>query len=268
MPNYVDHIGYTIELENTPKRIISLVPSQTELLYDLGLEDEVVGITKFCIHPNHWFRSKKRIGGTKKVHIDWVADLNPDLIIANKEENVLEQVHELRNIAPVWTSEITCLSSAVRMIRDIGSITNTSEKATAIANEIESLFSQIEIPENKLNVLYLIWRDPYMVAGGDTFIHQMLGYCGCKNVVGNMNRYPCLSPLEIQKLNPDIVMLSSEPYPFKEKHLLELQELLPNARLLLVDGELFSWYGSRLLKSPSYFKELQSIFTNTNFNNI
>lgn len=268
MPQYVDHIGNTIEIENTPKRIVSLVPSQTELLYDLGLEEEVVGITKFCIHPNHWFRTKKRIGGTKNVHTDWVAELKPDLIIANKEENVQEQVNELRNIAPVWTSEISCLASAVRMIRDIGIITNKSERALQIANEIESLFNKIQIPEKKLSVLYLIWREPYMVAGEDTFIHQMLGYCGCKNVVEHINRYPTLSANEIQLLNPAVVMLSSEPYPFKEKHILELQDLLPNSKLLLVDGELFSWYGSRLLKSPTYLKELQTTLADFNFNNL
>lgn len=258
MPQYVDHIGYTIEIESTPKRIVSLVPSQTELLYDLGLEEEVVGITKFCIHPNHWFRTKKRIGGTKNVHIDWVAELKPDLIIANKEENIQEQVDQLREIAPVWTSDISSLSDALRMIEDIGSLTNKINHAKQLIKTINSSFQSIQIPSKKLRVLYLIWRAPFMVAGGDTFIHDMLQYIGCINAVEYLHRYPVLSEEEIRSIQPDVVLLSSEPYPFKEKHLIELKELLPHSTIHLVDGELFSWYGSRLKLSPVYFEQLKS----------
>src|SRR5689334_18071707 len=123
MPSFTDQIGRTISLNKTPRRIISLVPSQTELLYDLGLSDEVVGITKFCVHPEEWFRNKPRVGGTKQLNMDIIHHLQPDLVIANKEENVREQVEELASHYPVWVSDINNPDDAYWMMKELGSIT-------------------------------------------------------------------------------------------------------------------------------------------------
>ncbi len=244
------------ESSSKPKRIISLVPSQTELLYDLGLEDEVVGITKFCIHPEHWFRNKPRIGGTKDVKFDRVEALSPTLIIANKEENIKEQVEALASIAPIHTTDISTLEDTYQMIQEIGKITNTSVKAEEIIGNIKEGFrilsEQLQSQTPK-TCLYLIWKDPYMSIGGDTFIHDMMLHCKLQNVVTNETRYPSISIEQIQSLAPEIILLSSEPYPFKEKHIAELQTHLPKTTILLVDGEMFSWYGSRLQHSPAYF---------------
>jgi len=243
-----------------PKRIVSLVPSQTELLADLGLEAETVGITKFCIHPEAWFRSKTRVGGTKTVAIEKVRSLAPDLIIANKEENVQEQVEALCDIAPVWMSDINDLDAALDMIRSIGHITGRAEQAGSIANEIESRFAALDqhISHTNTATLYLIWRQPWMSIGQDTFIHHIMHRAGLQNVCSALSRYPELSNEDIIRLDPALVLLSSEPYPFKEKHIAELQALLPNARILLADGEMFSWYGSRLLQTPLYLRTVLS----------
>lgn len=255
--NYTDMIGQELELKQSPQRIISLVPSQTELLYDLGLEERVVGITKFCIHPESWFRSKARIGGTKTVNIEKVAALQPDLIIANKEENTKEDIERLRNIAPVWTSDILNLEDSLEMIRRVGILTQTVTKAAEIVANISRDFH----PENlqlikAQRVSYFIWYNPLMAAGSHTFLHDILSRIGFENVFSSIPRYPETQWQELQRLAPDYVLLSSEPFPFKEKHLLEFREKLPNAKILLVDGELFSWYGSRLQASVAYFKKI------------
>lgn len=254
---YTDMIGHEVVLEQSPQRIISLVPSQTELLYDLGLGERVAGITKFCIHPESWFRSKTRIGGTKTVNIDKVAALQPDLIIANKEENTKEDIERLRTIAPVWTSDILNLEDSLDMILRIGALTQTAIKAQEITDNIRRDFN----PDNMQllkdqRVAYFIWYNPLMVAGSHTFLHDLLTRLGFENVFSAVSRYPQTQWQELQALAPDYVLLSSEPFPFKEKHLLEFSEKLPNARILLVDGELFSWYGSRLQHSLAYFKKI------------
>lgn len=252
----IDMLGRTITVPDTPQRIVSLVPSQTELLYDLGLEEEVVGITRFCIHPERWFRVKARVGGTKDVSPKRVAALQPDLILANKEENVREQIEALSEIAPVWVSDIQTLGDALQMIREVGKLTGRAAKGEEISGNIESGFVSLGKAKAVQRVAYAIWRNPWMWAGGDTFIDEMLRRCGWENVLAENARYPEVSLEEIAALHPDRVLLSSEPYPFAEKHLAEVQAAIPGAKVELVDGELFSWYGSRLLQSPAYFQKL------------
>jgi len=256
MSVFTDQIGRVISLSNPPRRIISLVPSITELLFDLGLENEVVGITKFCIQPEIWFRTKTRVGGTKNVHMDLVASLHPDIIIANKEENVKEQIEQLEKIAPVWTSDITTFEDAMQMIKSIGEITNTREKALSLILHIVKNFSQLETGNRHLATAYLIWRNPYMTIGGDTFINDMLNKCGLQNVFENLNRYPEITIEQLVAANPQLILLSSEPYPFKEKHIEELKPFFSNSKITLVDGEMFSWYGSRMIYTPDYFSSL------------
>ena len=249
-----DQMNNTIRLGNFPKRIISLVPSQTELLYDLGLENEVVGITKFCIHPEKWFKEKTRIGGTKTVDFEKIKALNPDLIIANKEENDESQIKELQKHYPVFISDIFDLKDSIEMILSIGKLTQREEKSNEIIKSISSSFKVLPQIEKPKTCVYLIWRDPYMASGTDTFVNDMLNRCGFDNLISG--RYPELSESQLKELNPEYILLSSEPYPFKEKHIEELQRDLPNTKIRLVDGEMFSWYGSRLLKASEYFKQI------------
>ena len=256
MPRFTDQLGRTIDLPQVPKRIISLVPSQTELLFDLGLNEEVVGITKFCIHPDWAFRSKARVGGTKNVHFDRVRALQPDLIIANKEENVQAQVEELSAAYPVWVSDINTLEDALSMIRLLGEVTGKGDQAKAIAHTIEAGFTALKPASFPLPTAYLIWKDPYMSIGRDTFIHDLMGRAGFGNLFADRERYPEVSVHELHERGCRLLLLSSEPYPFAEKHIRELQEQLPDTTIRLVDGEMFSWYGSRLQYSPAYFARL------------
>lgn len=246
---------------NIPKRIVSLVPSQTELLYHLGLDSETVGITKFCVHPKEWFASKTRVGGTKTIDMGIIDNLQPDLIIANKEENVKEQVEALATHYPVWLTDVNNLSEALQMIGDIGQLTGKSAAAVDLSQSVSAAFSDLKeefstLPPHK--TAYLIWQKPFMAAGGDTFINDMLLQCRLQNVFAAQKRYPEISLQDLQDTGCELVLLSSEPYPFKELHREELQELLPSARVILVDGEMFSWYGSRLLLAAAYFKQLRN----------
>lgn len=254
----LDQLHRTIHLPNyPPQRIISLVPSQTELLHYLGLEPEVVGLTKFCIHPDHWFRSKTRIGGTKNLHFDRIRALQPDLIIGNKEENDQNQINELMREFPVWMSDINCLKDAYSMIQAIGSLTNTTPKANQLIDTLTKRFTSLKAPEKKLKVAYFIWRNPYMVAAANTFIHEMIEAAGFQNAFHDRTRYPEISLEELQTKQADLIFLSSEPYPFKARHFDEFKPFCQQAVIKIVDGELFSWYGSRLLYSASYFEELR-----------
>ncbi len=255
-----DQLGRLIELKNKPKRIISIVPSQTELLYDLGLAEEVVGITKFCIHPEEWHRNKKRVGGTKQLNMDLIAELKPDLIIGNKEENEEGQVKQLMEDYPVWMSDIYNIQDAYEMITLVSKITNKEKEGYKLIGGIKNEFKQLKINNSKFKnsfVGYFIWRKPYMVAGGNTFINYILEeICGLKNVFSDDLRYPEVTVEKIKKAKPDLIFLSSEPYPFKQNHIDEIRQLLPASKVMLVDGELFSWYGSRLLQSPKYFSKI------------
>ena len=255
MPLVQDQMGRSVEVPQNPQRIVSLVPSQTELLFDLGLGDRVVGVTKFCIHPDTWRKSKTNVGGTKNYRLEVIRDLNPDLIIGNKEENEKEGIEQLAEEFPVWMSDIYTLEDAFTMMHSIGELTNTTSATGHLTEEIRQGFSQLSMRGKNRSVLYLIWQKPYMAAGKHTFIDEMLKACGFVNAVTD-DRYPSLTIEEVQALSPDLVFLSSEPFPFKEKHLKELQEMLPNSEVKLVDGEMFSWYGSRLKLATAYFQSL------------
>lgn len=257
---FVDQLGNEISINYPPKRIVSVVPSQTELLFDLGLDAEVIGVTKFCIHPIEKFASRAKVGGTKKLRIDEIRRLQPDLIIGNKEENTQAEIELLMQEFPVWMSDIYSLDDAMATIQQIGELVNREPEAAYLNHLINAGFADLQtLALNKginQSVAYLIWKDPYMFAGRDTFIDDVLRRIGLSNAV-SQSRYPALTIQELQDLNPGLVFLSSEPYPFKEKHIQELQEALPQAKVMLVDGEMFSWYGSRLIKAVQYLFNFQ-----------
>ncbi|MBN9484931.1 MAG: cobalamin-binding protein [Bacteroidetes bacterium 43-93] len=253
---FSDMMGREIEINFPPRRIISVVPSQTELLYDLGLENEVVGITKFCVHPESWFRTKERIGGTKKLNIEKIRSLQPDLIIANKEENEQAQIEELAKEFPVWISDIQTLPQALQMMQVVGLITGTEHKANEIVDEIVTGFTNLHTASQPKRVAYFIWYNPWMTVGGDTFISSMIKTIGWQNVYVGATRYPEVDLQDLKEKDPELVLLSSEPYPFKEKHIEEIKAELPNADVRLVDGEMFSWYGSRMREAIAYMQNL------------
>lgn len=239
-----------------PQRIISVVPSQTELLFDLGLDNEVVGITKFCTHPSDKIRGKTIVGGTKTLHLSRIHALRPDLVLANKEENTREQIDELRRHYPVHVTDVITIYDALTMMGTVGKLVDKEQQVGEMARQIAASFASLAPLPLPLSVAYLIWQQPYMVAGRGTFIHAMLAAAGFQNAFGGQTRYPIVLADALRDSRPDLIFLSSEPYPFAQKHVAELQAICPTARVLLVDGAVFSWYGSRLLQAVDYFRNL------------
>ena len=260
MVSTTDQLGRLLELAKQPVKIVSLVPSQTELLFDLGLDKEVAAITKFCIHPESWHRSKTKIGGTKNLDLDKIYAIQPDIIIANKEENEESQIRKLIEDFPLWISDIKNLEDAFGMIREVSKIAGKETKGMEIINNIKAGYKLLSPTANKISCAYLIWDKPMMTVGGDTFISNMLDYAGYKNVFNEKSRYPEITAEEIEKQAPDVLFLSSEPFPYFNKLIDQYKSDFPKINIQLVDGELFSWYGSRLLKSPSYFLNLRKKF--------
>lgn len=246
---------HTGDLRYQPGRIVSLVPSQTELLFDLGLNNKIAGITKFCVHPAELKKTKTIIGGTKKIYIEKIKALHPDLIIANKEENTKEEIELLARDFPVWVTVIESLFDANNMIKDLGDLTGTHTISANLIRQIRNNFNQINSIK-AINTCYLIWQDPFMTVGRDTFVNDMMQHCGFKNIFEDKKRYPIITIEDIKERNCELVLLASEPYPFKQKHLEQLKVLLPAVKILLANGEFFSWYGSRLLQAPFYFNTL------------
>lgn len=252
-----DQMGVAVTIPHFPERIISLVPSLTELLFDLGLDEEIAAVTRFCIHPADRVREKPTIGGTKKFNLARIRALSPDLIIGNKEENYPEGIAALRERFPVWMSDVVTLDDALAMIRSIAGLVGRPERGAALAADIADGFRSLaDLPP--LRAAYLIWRNPWMAAGGHTFIDSMMAQGGLINVFTERYRYPEITLDAIREAAPDAVLLSSEPFPFDESHRRELAAELGGVPVICVDGMPFSWYGSRLLSTPSALRRLRA----------
>lgn len=259
MPLFTDHLNRQVDIPQPPERIISLCPSQTETLFALGLGSRIAGRTRFCIHPSPQVDSVLRVGGTKEVKMDRIATLDPDLIICEKEENTKEMVEALSQNWPVYVTDVRSPADSLRMVRDLGAITGRMAAGEALATELDTVLQRMPGIGRGRKCLYFIWRDPWMVAGPDTFIHSILELCQFENVVpAGMGRYPEVDAEWIKNCGAELILLSSEPYPFSGENVQELTEMTGNAWVELVDGEMFSWYGVRMLQAPYYFARWES----------
>lgn len=235
-------------------KIISLVPSITETLFDFGLtQEEVIGRTKFCIHPENLVKKVELVGGTKNLNLTKIQALNPDLIIANKEENDKSQVEILMKDFNVWLTNIENLADNEKFLNELGDLLNKKEIAHYYNQKIKDIFTFKQKSHPK-KVAYLIWKNPYMTVGSDTFIHEILDKLGFENLCKNQVRYPEISIQQMKQA--DYIFLSTEPYPFKQKHIEDLQLKFPDQKIILVDGEAFSWYGTHLAKCGNYYQSL------------
>ncbi|TNJ42851.1 ABC transporter substrate-binding protein [Tamlana fucoidanivorans] len=261
MKGYTDQLQRTLFLQETPRRIVSLVPSQTELLCDLGLESALVGVTKFCVHPSHIRKLVKVVGGTKQIHIEKIKGLKPDIIVCNKEENTKDIVAACQAICPVHVSDIYNIQGSLQLISQYGVIFKVQDKAESMIAKLKQELEDFQLfikDKPQYRVAYFIWKAPWMVAANTTFIQYLLELNNFENIYKHLNRYPEIKVEEVNKEEQvDFVLLSSEPYPFNKTHEAEFGRYYPNSTIVLVDGEMFSWYGSRLTKAFQYFKKLR-----------
>ena len=257
---YTDALNRTIELPETPQRIISLVPSLTELLHDMGMERQVVGITKYCVHPVHYRHTKTIVGGTKKVKPDVIKALKPDFILCSKEENTAEMVKELEKIAPVYVSDVNSLQEALELINTLGLLFDRRTQAEHIVDKIiyrRNTFQE-QIKNTRIKkVAYFIWAKPWMVAASNTFIDDMLRICRFENAYAKFDRYP---EIKIKRMrivaDPELLLFSSEPHDFTDEEVYEVLRSNKKVLTIYVDGQYFSWYGSRLIKAFDHFKQI------------
>jgi len=241
------------------KKVVSLVPSVTETLIFLGLKEQMAGRTKFCLHPQVHVEHIPVVGGTKSIDIEKVIYLNPDLIIGSKEENEKEQIITLAEQFPVYVNDVIDLPSCYNFIEAMGNIFSLENAAQDLIFSIRNSF------ENKMfffnpRIIYLIWHKPFMTIGKNTFIDSILKQSGLYNIFGHLERYPQITEQQIQEAEADYILLSTEPYPFNENHCREFEKIFKGSKVMLVDGEMFAWYGSHLLKSASYFQQLKKYF--------
>ncbi|MDN4608547.1 ABC transporter substrate-binding protein [Sporosarcina highlanderae] len=250
----VDRVGRRVTYHYPPKRIVSLCPGITDTLFALDLEEKIVGRTRFCIFPKDKAENVPAVAGTKDIKLEAIQAVQPDLIIVEKEENTKEIVDALEKYFPVYVAEVQSVGEAFRMIEEMGNLTDRIEAAAKLVSSIQQQFDSLPKAHEK-RIAYVIWRKPYMVVGKDTYINSLLEKIGFINPFINAEgRYPAVSAEDFQKANLDYVFLASEPFPFKEKHLGEFIDMMPETKPILVDGEMF-WYGPRMLEAAHYFQQ-------------
>jgi ABC-type Fe3+-hydroxamate transport system substrate-binding protein len=239
-----------------PNRIVSLVPSLTEALFAFGVGERVVGRTRYCLWPPRAVGKVPTVGGTKKADVRRVLELEPDLVVAVKEENTRENINELEEAGVrVFVGAPENVAEAITMLRELAG-TIESPRAGAVLHPIERVYGRLRegaAQSERHRVFAAIWKNPYMSVGSDTYVHDVLKTCGGENVCGDMARYPVVTLEEIEALQPEIILLPDEPYPFSAEDLPGFYALdVPAARsdrIHLVDGKLLTWYGPRMASS-------------------
>ncbi len=258
MKNWIDHLGRSLQITDSPERMISLCPSLTETLFALGLQERVVGRTRFCIHPAPDVLQKQNVGGTKQVDFAVIDRLNPDLIIAEKEENTQEMIAVLERKFPVYVVDVKTVEEAKRAIHDLGAITGRLQQAERIVKDVHALFAQVKSAAAR-KMVYLIWQKPYMAVGKDTYLHSLLTHFGWINGCANLpGRYPEVTLEELCTIQPDVLFLSSEPYPFTDEYRIALQKKLCRTNVVLIDGEI-SWYGVRMIQAVEEMERVRRL---------
>ena len=263
----VDASGQALTLSVPPRRIVSLIPSTTELLCDLGLADALVGVTVYCSEPRDIVRTRTKVGGEKDPDLAAIRALAPDLVIANVEENVREDVETLRGWGlPVWVTYPRTVAEALAMIRDLGEVTGTQARAQAMLAELQPLYESVSAQSAArppVDVFYAIWRNPYMTVNRDTYISDLLRVCGARNVFADRaERYPSLTLDEVASRRPQVIVLPDEPFRFRRAHVEDFAgypevPAVRDGRIHLVNGKPFSWHGARVAQAlrtiPSLF---------------
>jgi ABC-type Fe3+-hydroxamate transport system substrate-binding protein len=236
------------------QRIVSLVPSLTEALFVFGAGPRIVGRTRYCLWPPRAVGRVPSVGGTKKVDVARLLALEPDLVIAVKEENSRENVEKIQAAGvPVFVGAPESVEGALWLLRELARVVD-APRAEVVLSSIERVYGRLrEERSERRRVFAPIWKNPYMSVGSDTYAHDVLETCGAENVCAGSTRYPVLTLEEVEAAQPDIILLPDEPYPFCADDLEAFYALdVPAARedkIFLVDGKLLTWYGPRMASS-------------------
>ena len=254
-----DAFGQPFALAAPARRIVSLIPSVTEILFSLEAGDRVAGVTKFCSEPADGVKTKAKVGGPKNPRRDIILGLATDLVVASVEENHRADVEALRAAGvPVFVTFPRTVREGIQLIRDLGVLAGNPERAEFIATSCEEAVAAVERVNGgqaRVRVFCPIWRRPYMTINADTYVDSVLRTCGGENIFRDRpERYPTVSLTEVAALRPDIVLLPDEPFPFGRNHLEDFRGLpdvpaICTGHLRFVDGKILSWYGPRIAQS-------------------
>jgi len=254
-----DALGRPFAVGKPPERIVSLVPSLSEALFAFGLGERIVGVTRFCVEPREGVADKAKVGGTKSLDVAAVGALRPDLIIASAEENRAEDVRRLIGGGwPVFVTLPTTVRGAIDLLGQLAVLTGSADAARPIIEEAEQALAAVQAAnasQEHLRVFCPIWRNPYMTIGPDTYIHDVIVVCGGRNIfAGRRERYPKVELAEMAALDPEVILLPSEPYRFHQRHQADFAAFpevtaVRRGNVLLVDGRMLSWYGPRIGRS-------------------
>lgn len=258
----MDALGRRFDLPNVPQRIVSLVPSLTEWLFALWLNERIVGVTDFCTRPSNLVIHKVKVRGTKNPNRATIFTLKPDLVIANKEENRQRDVDALTTAGvPVYVTDIRSLPHAIDQLGALADLLGVAEAAQPYLDDIRQAYTTLTVPQTRQRVLALIWREPWMAIGGDTYSHDLLERCGAHNAGADLpGRYPRFDLDDLSALELDRILLLSEPYAFSADDLPPLQAHF-NGPIDFVDGELLTWYGPRISLALRKFGAMFRSFT-------
>lgn len=258
----VDAAGVAHAAASGPLRIASLVPSITELLFALNLGEHLIARTTFCIHPRAQIDSVVRVGGTKTVRLERLRALEPTHVIVNIDENTRETAEAIQCFAPhLIVTHPLGPEDNLSLYRLLGGVFARQAEAESLCRRFERAYQRTSDASRawpSRRVLYLIWRDPWMTVSADTYIARTLAVVNWQIVeTGSGERYPQLDLTRDALRGVDTVLLSSEPFPFKEKHIREIKALCePGTEVQLIDGEMTSWYGNRAIRGLDYLHSL------------
>ncbi|MCG8350177.1 MAG: helical backbone metal receptor [Chloroflexales bacterium] len=262
----IDAIGRPVALTAPPKRIISLVPSLTEYLFAIGLGERVIGITEYCVKPADAVAYLPKVRGTKNPDRGLIRDLQPDLVLAAKEENRERDIVALAEAGiSVYVTDICSIADALRQLSILANVLEAKTSAATLLADLQKALEQANtarLDHPPLRTLTFIWRDPWMAIGADTYADDLLQLCGAKNVVLHLSgRYPRAPLAEFLQLEPEVILLPNEPYVFTEKDLSAFTPFgntpaVQAGRVYLCDGELLTWYGPRSAEALRTFANL------------
>lgn len=252
----VDATGVEHDTARPPERIVSLVPSLTETLFDLGLGDRVVGVTDFCIFPHDIPQSIPRLGGTKNPDLDSLEELAPDLVHMNVEENLPRHARRIAKRSRVFASEPRSVDDVCRLMRQLGSIHAVEGRASEWSDRIESM--RASATGSSFSFVCAIWKDPWMWCGGDTYVSGLVETTGGRNLLHERERYPRIELEEIVEMRPDRIFLPDEPYVFNESDASRIQAIALSGTRVIgpFPGHLFTWHGTRTVKGLEFLDSL------------
>ncbi|MBI9038391.1 MAG: ABC transporter substrate-binding protein [Bacteroidales bacterium] len=253
---FFDGLGRTICLDKIPKRIVSLCPSITETLCELGLADKIIACTDYCVHPIDVVKNFNKIGGPKNFSEEKILNLKPDIIFAVKEENETCKINRISKKVPTYVFDINSIQEGIEMIKTLGNIFEIQNISDCFIEKMQEGYKNLTKVNSNIKCLYLVWKQPYIAVGGDSFIDSVLYQINIKNCLRNSKKkYPKIK-LKLLENQFDLLILPSEPYSFSENDIDGFEKIFPEKEIIKVDGEMFSWYGTHQLKAISYLQKL------------